>query len=103
MCFVCSRHGTAGKPRRSHLNQDTVEPLKGSVEVQLDPARSGGDRLTPVLGAPSLDKTHADCAHPRQLVDRFESLTHRLRQHGREFLVVEYLQVTALKARIFEN
>ena len=63
--------------------------------MQLDPARSGRDRLAAVLGSPALDEAHPDRAHPRELVDRFEALVHRLGQQRSELLVVEDFQVAA--------
>lgn len=56
------------------MGEDPIQPLQRSVEVQLDPAGSRGDCLPAVLGAPALDKTHADGAHPGQLVHGLEAL-----------------------------
>lgn len=76
------------------MSQNTVEPLERTVKMQLNPARSGGDRLTAILCAPALYETHADGAHPGQLVYGLETLAHRLREKRGELLVVEYLQIT---------
>ena len=81
------------------MGEDAIEPLQRPVEVQFNPARRRRDSLAPVLGAPALDKTHADRAHSRQLVDGFESLADRLRQQGGELLVVEYFQIATLIER----
>lgn len=43
-----SGHGGTGQARGTHLGQHTVQPLKWSIEVQLYPARSGGDCLPSV-------------------------------------------------------
>lgn len=62
--------------------------------MYLDPAGSGGDVLTMILGPPSLDEAHADGAHLRQFVDGLESVLHGLMQELSELLVVEDLQRT---------
>jgi hypothetical protein len=49
----------------------------------------------PVLSAPSLDKAHSDCAHPRQLVDSLEAIVYRLGQQSRKLLIVKNFQVAA--------
>ena len=77
------------------MREHPVQPLERPVQVQLDPAGRGRDRLPAVLGTPALDEAHADRAHASQLVDSLEALVNRLRQQGRELLVVEDLQVAA--------
>ena len=79
--------------RRAHLREHPVQPLEWPVEVDLDPAGRRRDGLPAVLRAPTLDETHPDGAHPRQLVHRLEALVHRLREELGELLVVEDLQV----------
>jgi len=92
--FVLLAHWAAPKGRGAHLCEDPVEPLQGPVQVKLYPAGSRGDRLSTVLGAPPLDKRHADGAHPRETVDRLKSLVDWLREKRGELLVVENFQVT---------
>ena len=79
--------------RRAHLREHPIQPLERPVEVDLDPAGRRRDGLPAVLRAPTLDETHPDGAHPRQLVHRLEALVHRLREELGELLVVEDLQV----------
>lgn len=49
----------------------------------------------PVLGSPAFDKTHANGAHPGQLIYSLKALVHWLSQQCRKLLVIEDLQVTA--------
>ena len=61
--------------------------------MYLDPARSAGHSLSPVLRPPTLDEAHPDSTHAGQLVHRLEPLVHRLRQEVRKLLVVEDLEM----------
>jgi hypothetical protein len=63
--------------------------------MNLNPTWSTGDRLSPVLGTPSLDETHAYGTHSGQLIDSLKPVINRLRQLSRKLLVVEYFQITA--------
>ena len=92
---VCLGHGWASEGGRSHLGQDAVQPLQRPIEVQLNPAWCGGDSLPTIFRTPPLDKTHADGATPRQLIDGLKALIHWLRKECCKLLVVEDLQVTA--------
>lgn len=51
----------------------------------------------PVLGPPALDETHADGAHPGELVDGLKALVDWLGEQGCKLLVVEDLQIAAWK------
>jgi len=92
--FVLLAHWAATEGWGAHLCEDPVEPLQGPVQVKLYPAGCRGDRLSTVLGAPPLDKRHADCAHPREAVDRLKSLVDWLREERSKLLVIENFQVT---------
>lgn len=72
----CLGHTGAACRRGTHLGQNLVQPLQGTVQMQLDPAWSACDSLPPVLGSPAFDKAHADGAHPCELVDGLEALVH---------------------------
>lgn len=71
---IHSGHGGAGEARGAHLGQHTVQPLKWSIEVQLYPARSGGDRLPSVwrtrcyMPVSSKRKTLASSILPQKLI-----------------------------------
>lgn len=90
-CFL-SRLGHTGAAcrRGTHLSENLVQPLQGTIQMQLDPARSACDSLSPVLGSPAFNKTHADGAHSGKLIDSFKTLVDRLSQQGCKFLVVKY-------------
>lgn len=77
---VVSGHGGYGVVWWPHLRQHLVQPLQGSVEMDLNPARSRGDVLPMVLGPPALHERGPDGAHFRQLVDRFEAMVHSVGQ-----------------------
>lgn len=50
---------------------------------------------SPILSSPSFYKRHSNGAHPRQLVNGFKTLWHRLRQQRSELLIVENFQVAS--------
>ena len=81
-----------GGLRPWYLIQDSIQPLQGTVEVNLHPTRSAGDILAVVFGAPAFDKAKPNGAHLGQLVGGFKATTHRLRQELVELLVVKYLE-----------
>lgn len=88
-------HTGAAYGGRAHLGQNLVQPLEGPVQMQLDPAGGARHCLPSVLCSPAFDKTHANGAHPGQLINSLEPLVHRLSQQCCKLLVVEDLQVTA--------
>ena len=45
--------------RRSHLSKNLVQPLKRSVKMNFDPARSRGYVLAMIFGTPAFDKGHS--------------------------------------------
>lgn len=90
-CFLSHLgHTGAACRRRTHLSENLVQPLQGTIQMQLYPARSACDSLSPVLGPPAFDKAHAYGAHPGKLIDSFKALVDRLSQQGCKFLVVKY-------------
>lgn len=74
------------------MSEYSVQPLEGSVELQLDPARGGCDILSVVVCPPSLDETDADDTHLAEFIDRLKSVVDRLSQERGKLLVVEDLQ-----------
>ena len=63
--------------------------------MDLNPARRARHVLTVILGTPALNKTEADCAHFRELINRLKAVIDRLAQQLRELLVVKDLQTAA--------
>jgi hypothetical protein len=78
----------------AHLREHLVQPLEGSVEVNLDPARGGGNVLSMVLCTPPLDETHPYGTMFGEFIHRFVPMVHTLRQQLCKFLIVEDLQCT---------
>lgn len=62
-------------------------------KCEADSIRSaeGVQKYLPVLCSPTLHKTHADGAHPGELVNRLEALVNWLSKEGCKLLVVENL------------
>ena len=80
---------------RTHLHEHFIQPLQGSFQTNLNPARSTCDRLTSIVGSPPLDETYPNHTHRFQLVNHFEAVRNAFGQQLREVLVVEYLQIAA--------
>ena len=57
------------RSRRVHLRPNAVEPLKRTVESDLDPTRGASDRLAAVFVAPALDERDAHGALFGELID----------------------------------
>lgn len=74
------------------MSEYSVQPLEGSVELQLDPARGGCNILSVVVSPPPLDKTDADNTHLAKFIDCLKSMVDRLSQERGKLLVVEDLQ-----------
>lgn len=89
------RHRADGIVRTSHLNENLIEPLQRSVQMNLNPAGRRCDILPMILSAPALHEAHPNRAHLRELIHSFEAMVHRLRQQLSEFLIVEDLQRAA--------
>lgn len=79
--------------RRAHLTKDTVQPLKGTVQMKLYPAGRACHCLTPVFGAPALDKADSNSAHVSKRVDRLEAIVDTLFQQCRKVLIIEDFQI----------
>lgn len=60
--------------------------------MDLDPARSGGDILSMVFGAPPFDETHAYSAMFGELVHSLVPMVHALREELCKLLIVEDFQ-----------
>lgn len=82
-------------PRRAHLRENFIKPLKRSVKMHLDPTRGGGHVLAMIFSAPTLHEGHPDRAHLRQLVHGLEPEVDGLGEEGGELLVVEDLEAAA--------
>lgn len=85
------------------MGQHTVKPFEGSIEVNLDPTGSAGDRLTSILGSPAFDEAHPDGAHSGELVDSFEATVNRLSEELGKFLVVEDIEMTTYGRGMLEE
>ena len=79
----------------THLSQHLVQPLQGSIQVNLNPARRAGHILTVVLRTPALYKTHAYRTHLGQLIHSLEPMVDRMTEQGSKLLVVEDLEGAA--------
>jgi len=79
----------------AHLGEHLVQPLEGSVQVDLDPARGRSHILSVILCPPPLHKTHPDGAHLGQFVHGLEAVVDGLREEGGKLLVVEDLETAA--------
>lgn len=77
------------------MRPNAIEPLKGSVESDLDPTRCACDGLTTVVVAPSLDEANADGAHFGELKDGIVAFGHCAREYVGELVMREYFQITA--------
>ena len=89
------RHGGDVVAGAAHLGEDLVKPLEGTVQVNLNPAWSGGHVLSVVLRPPTLHKGHSDGAHLGQFVDGLKAMVNRLSEKGGELLIVENFQAAA--------
>jgi len=58
-----------GRLRWNGVKQNFVENLKGTMELDFDPAWCLLDRLSVVVGTPTLDKREPEDAQPPEVVD----------------------------------
>lgn len=77
------------------MSEDLVEPLEGSMKMDLNPAGGGGHVLAMVFGSPALHERHANGAHLGEFVDGFESEVDGLGEEGGKLLVVEDLEAAS--------
>lgn len=89
---LVSRDGRDEMLRRVHVLEDLIQPLKWSVEMDLNPTRSGCHILSMVLSSPSFDEGHSDDAVLGQVIDCFEPLIRRPLQILVELCVFEDVQ-----------
>lgn len=87
-------HRRDGVVRGPHLRQHLVQPLQRPMQVDFYPAGRGRHVLTVVLRPPALHERHANRAHLRQLINRFEAMIDALGQQLRELPIIEDLERT---------
>ena len=63
--------------------------------MDLNPTRSTGDCLSPIISSPALDEADSNRTHPSELVDCLESFMDGLSKALGEILIVEHLEVVA--------
>lgn len=78
-----------------HLREHSIQPLQGTMEMDLYPAWCAGDVLSMVLRPPALHKAHSNGAHLGQSVNSLETLVHTLCQQLGKVLIVEYFEGAA--------
>lgn len=78
--------------RRVHVLKDLIQPLKRSIEMDLNPTRRGCYILSMVLSSPSLHEGHSNDAVFGQIIDGFEPLIRRPLQVLIELSVFEDVQ-----------
>ena len=89
-----SRHRWTSDRWRTHLGQDSIQPLKWSVQMKLYPAWSWCDCLTTIFSTPTLNERHPNCTHSCEPVYGLKPLINRLCKQRSKLLVIEYLQIT---------
>lgn len=82
-------------PWWSHLNKHLIKPLKGTMQMDFNPAWCTSNILPMILGSPALDETHPDRTHLGQLVHSFITIIDWLWKQLCKFLVVENFQCAA--------
>lgn len=68
------RPGGNGIIRCAHPSENSVQPLEGTVQVDLNPAWGARHILAMVFNSPALYKTHTNRAHLGKLIRRFEAM-----------------------------
>jgi len=62
------------------------------MQMNFYPTWGTGDVLSVILGTPTFDKAHANCAHFGEFINSFKAMVDRLAEKLGKFLIVEYLE-----------
>ena len=82
-------------PWWSHLNKHLIKPLKGTMQMDFNPARCTSNILPMILSSPALDETQTNWTHLHQLKHSLKIIVDWLWKQLCKFLVVENFQCTS--------